>query len=61
MGVLRRSYGSGNMSGSKPGRDAFSSSAPDRILIGLQLFQRFVVSIDFDRSTLTLTQPDHFT
>jgi len=38
----------------------FSKKAPDRTIIGLQILQRFVVSIDFDRQTITLTQPDKF-
>lgn len=38
----------------------FFSTAPERTLIGLQILQRFVVSIDFDHQTLTLTQPDQF-
>lgn len=38
----------------------FSKKAPDRTIIGLQILQRFVVSIDFDRQTLTLTTPGSF-
>jgi len=34
--------------------------APEKTLVGLQIFQRFVVSINFDRQTLTLTRPDAF-
>ena len=37
-----------------------SKRAPESTIIGLQLSLRFVVSIDFDRQTLTLTQPDQF-
>ena len=40
---------------------SFSKKAPERTLLGLQILQRFVVKVDFDRQTLTLTQPDRFT
>ena len=39
----------------------FSSSAPERTIVGLQLLQRFVVSLDFDRGLMTLTRPDRYT
>ncbi len=39
---------------------SFSKKAPERTLIGLQILQRFVVGLDFDKRTLTLTQPGHF-
>ncbi len=39
---------------------SFSKKAPERTLIGLQIFQRFVVGINFDTQTITLTQPDKF-
>lgn len=38
----------------------FSEPAPERTLLGLQVFKRFVVSINFDRQTVTLTRPDTF-
>ena len=38
----------------------FSEAAPERTLLGLQVFKRFVVSINFDQGTLTLTRPDAF-
>ncbi len=39
---------------------SFSKNEPQRTLIGLQILQRFVVSINFDRHTLTLTRPEQF-
>ncbi len=38
----------------------FSDSAPERTLVGVQLLQRFVVSLDFDHGLMTLTQPDRY-
>jgi len=38
----------------------FSGAAPERTLLGLQIFKRFVVRLDFDRQTLTLTRPQGF-
>jgi hypothetical protein len=38
----------------------FAKKAPERTIIGLQILQRLVVSIDFDKQTITLTQPDKF-
>ncbi|KXV36018.1 hypothetical protein AD940_00765 [Gluconobacter thailandicus] len=37
-----------------------SRDYPNRILIGLETLQRFVVHFDFDRSIMTLTIPDAF-
>ena len=39
---------------------AFSPGHPDEALVGLELLQRFVVRLDFDRSVMTLTRPDAF-
>ena len=39
---------------------SFYDEAPELSLVGLQLFQRFVVSINFDQRTLTLTRPEQF-
>lgn len=38
----------------------FAAKAPERTIIGLQILQRFAVSLDFDRQTMTLTRPDQF-
>ncbi len=37
---------------------AFAPDEPDRALVGLEILQRFVVHLDFDRSVMTLTRPD---
>ncbi|WP_231854233.1 aspartyl protease family protein [Gluconacetobacter diazotrophicus] len=39
---------------------AFERNHPDRMLIGLETLQRFVVHFDFDRQVMTLTKPDRF-
>lgn len=39
---------------------AFDSDHPDEALVGLEILQRFVVHIDFDRNVMTLTRPDAF-
>jgi hypothetical protein len=39
----------------------FADDHPDRILVGLETLQRFVIQFDFDRSIMTLTRPDAFT
>ena len=39
---------------------AFNKEKPDLSLLGLQVFERFVVGIDFDAHTLTLTRPEAF-
>jgi len=38
----------------------FDPSAPRRILIGAELLQRYVVRLDFDAMTMTLTPPGQF-
>lgn len=39
---------------------AWDDERPDRLLVGLETLQRFVVRIDFDRMTMTLTPPAGF-
>jgi hypothetical protein len=39
---------------------AWDDERPDRLLIGLETLQRFVVQFDFDRMTMTLTPPASF-
>lgn len=39
---------------------AWDDEQPKRLLIGLEVLQQFVVYIDFDRSTLTLTPPSSY-
>ena len=39
---------------------AFAPGQPDKALMGLEILQRFVVRIDFDRQIMTLTRPDAF-
>jgi Aspartyl protease/PDZ domain len=38
----------------------FAADEPDRALMGLEILQRFVVHLDFDRQVMTLTRPDVF-
>ncbi len=37
---------------------AFAPDEPDRALVGLEILQRFVVRLDFDRGIMTLTRPE---
>ena len=39
---------------------AFREKQPELTLLGLQVFERFVVGINFDERTLTLTRPEAF-
>jgi hypothetical protein len=39
---------------------AFNPDAPDEALIGLEVLQRFVVHLDFDRQVMTLSDPQRF-
>ncbi len=38
----------------------FAPDAPERAIIGLEILQRFVVRLDFDRQVMTLTRPQRF-
>ena len=40
---------------------AFAPNEPDKAIIGLEILQRFVVRLDFDRQVMTLTRPEAFT
>lgn len=39
---------------------AFAPDQPDKALVGLEILQRFVVGLDFDRQVMTLIRPDAF-
>lgn len=38
----------------------FDSDYPERALVGIEILQRFVVTIDFDNDVMTLTNPNSF-
>ncbi len=38
----------------------FAPDQPDKMLVGLEILQRFVVRLDFDRDIMTLTRPTAF-